>query len=172
MACIMPYKSVEPKIDPSVFLATNAVVVGDVRLEEGSNVWFNTVIRGDMQPITIGKYTNVQDGTTIHVMGDHSTTIGDYVTIGHNAVIHCASIGNNCLIGMGSVLLGYTEIGDNCVIGANTMITQYKKIPSNSMVYGNPAKIIRSLREDEIEALHQTAIRYNTMAQEYRKNLK
>ena len=172
MACVLSYKSVEPKIDPSVFLAPNAVVVGDVTLGEGANVWFNTIIRGDMQPIKIGKYTNVQDGTTIHVMGDHSTVVGDYVTLGHNAIIHCASIGNNCLIGMGSVLLGYTEIGDNCVIGANTLITQYKKIPPNSMVYGNPAKIIRSLREDEIEALHLTALRYNAMAQEYMKSLK
>lgn len=172
MAYVYPYKSVMPKIDPSVFQAPTATVVGDVTIGEGTSLWFNTILRGDMQPIKIGKYTNVQDGTTIHVMGDQSTVIGDYVTIGHNALLHCARVGNNCLIGMGSVILGYVEIGDNCVIGANTLITQHKKIPPNSMVYGNPAKIIRSLREDEIEALHETALRYNLMAQEYGENLK
>lgn len=172
MANILTYKSMEPQIDPSVFSAPTATVVGNVKIGEGSSLWFNTTIRGDMQSIEIGKYTNVQDGTTIHVMGDHSTIIGDYVTIGHNAIIHCAKVGNNCLLGMGTVLLGYTEIGDNCVIGANTLITQYKKIPANSMVYGNPAQIIRPLRDDEIEALHQTAIRYNAMAEEYKENLK
>ena len=104
-------------------------------------------------------------------MGDVPTAIGDFVTIGHNTIIHCKSIGNNCLIGMGSNILGYSEIGDNCIIGAGTLITQHKRIPSNSLVYGNPAKIVRSLRDDEIEALHGSAMHYNEMAQIYIKEL-
>ena len=167
MSHILPYKSVEPKIDPSAFIAPNASVVGDVTIGEGSSVWFGTVLRGDIQRIEVGKFTNIQDNATIHVMGDHPTIIGDYVTVGHNAIVHCGKIGNNCLIGMGSIILGYTEIGDNCVIGAGTMITQHKKIPANSLVYGSPARIIRSLRDDEIEALRESASRYNLIAKEY-----
>ncbi len=167
MSHILPYKSVEPKIDPSAFIAPNASVVGDVTIGEGSSVWFGTVLRGDIQRIEVGKFTNIQDNATIHVMGDHPTIIGDYVTVGHNAIVHCGKIGNNCLIGMGSIILGYTEIGDNCVIGAGTMITQHKKIPANSLVYGSPARIIRSLRDDEIEALRESASRYHLIAQEY-----
>ena len=164
---IMPYKSVMPKIDPSVFVAPTATVIGNVTIGEGANIWFNTVLRGDIQSITVGKYTNIQDNSTVHVMGDQPTVIGDYVTIGHNAVIHCNKIGDNCLIGMGAVLLGYCEIGENTIIGAGAVITQHKKIPPNSLVVGSPGRIIRPLLDDEIEALHQSAIRYNLLAQQY-----
>ena len=164
---IMPYKSVMPKIDPSVFVAPTATVIGNVTIGEGANIWFNTVLRGDIQSITVGKYTNIQDNSTVHVMGDQPTVIGDYVTIGHNAVIHGNKIGDNCLIGMGAVLLGYCEIGENTIIGAGAVITQHKKIPPNSLVVGSPGRIVRPLLNDEIEALHQSAIRYNLLAQQY-----
>jgi carbonic anhydrase/acetyltransferase-like protein (isoleucine patch superfamily) len=164
---IMPYKSVMPNIDPSVFVAPTATVIGNVTIGEGANIWFNTVLRGDIQSITVGKYTNIQDNSTVHVMGDQPTVIGDYVTIGHNAVIHCNKIGDNCLIGMGAVLLGYCEIGENTIIGAGAVVTQHKKIPPNSLVVGSPGRIVRPLLDDEIEALHQSAIRYNLLAQQY-----
>ncbi|MBQ1889741.1 gamma carbonic anhydrase family protein [Selenomonas caprae] len=171
MSYIIPYKSVAPKIDPSVFLAPSATVVGDVEIGEGASIWFNAVVRGDFQPLRIGKNTNVQDNAVIHVMANVPTEIGDDVTIGHNAIIHARKIGNNCLVGMGSIILGYTEIGDNVVIGAGTMITQHKKIPSNSLVYGNPAQIIRALREDEIEALHDSALDYRKVAENYKAEM-
>ena len=98
MAVILPYKSKQPKIDPTALIAPNATIIGDVTIMEGANVWFNAVIRGDLQPIVIGKYTNIQDNATVHVMGDTPTIIGDYVTIGHNTLIHCSKIGDNCLI--------------------------------------------------------------------------
>jgi carbonic anhydrase/acetyltransferase-like protein (isoleucine patch superfamily) len=166
---VMSYKSLQPKIDTSVFLAPTATVIGDVSIGEGSSVWFNTILRGDIESIHVGKYTNIQDNSTVHVMGDQATIIGDYVTIGHNSVIHCKKIGNNCLIGMGAVLLGYCEIGDNTIIGAGTVVTQHKKIPPNSLVLGSPGRIVRPLLDDEIEALHQSAVRYNLVAQEYMK---
>ncbi|MBP8599538.1 MAG: gamma carbonic anhydrase family protein [Selenomonas sp.] len=171
MSNIIPYKSIAPQIDPSAFIAPSGTVVGNVTIGEGSSVWFNTVIRGDFQKITIGKNSNIQDNATIHVMWDRPTEIGDQVIIGHNAVIHSSKIGNNCLIGMGSILLGYTEIGDNVVIGAGTMITQHKKIPANSLVYGNPAQIIRALRDDEIEALQASALNYRKVAEHYKADL-
>jgi len=166
---VMSYKSLQPKIDTSVFLAPTATVIGDVSIGEGSSVWFNTILRGDIESIHVGKYTNIQDNSTVHVMGDQPTVIGDYVTIGHNSVIHCKKIGNNCLIGMGAVLLGYCEIGDNTIIGAGTVVTQHKRIPPNSLVLGSPGRIVRPLLDDEIEALHQSAIRYSLVAQEYMK---
>lgn len=166
---LIAYKGAMPVVAPDVFLADGARIVGNVKIAEGANIWFNTVLRGDIEQIEVGRYTNLQDNVTVHVMEHHSTVIGDYVTVGHGAVIHCSKIGNNCLIGMGAVLLGYAEIGDNCLIGAGTLITQNKIIPPNSMVYGNPAAIVRELRDDEIEALHQSAVDYNRVAQEYMK---
>lgn len=168
---ILSYKGKSPVVAPDVFIAPGASVVGDVKIGGGSSIWFGTTVRGDFQPITIGAFTNVQDNTTIHVMGDTPTEIGNYVTIGHNAIIHCSKIGDNCLIGMGSIILGYSEIGDNCIIGAGTILTQYKKIPDNSLVFGNPAKIMRALREDEIEALRESAMHYHECAKEYTKYL-
>ncbi|WP_298592900.1 gamma carbonic anhydrase family protein [uncultured Mitsuokella sp.] len=171
MANIFPYKSVKPKIGADVFVAPNASVIGDVALGDGSSVWFGAVVRGDFQPVRIGKRTNVQDNATIHVMCDTPTIIGDDVIIGHNVVLHCNRIGNNCLIGMGSIILGYTEIGDNVIVGAGSLITQHKKIPSNSLVYGSPAQIVRALREDEMEALKASAENYRKVAQEYQAEL-
>ena len=171
MGFVMPYQSKAPQLDPSVFIAPTAAVVGDVTIGENSSIWFGTVVRGDYQPVKIGTYTNIQDNATVHVMGDTPTEIGNYVIIGHNALIHSRKIGDHCLIGMGSVLLGYTEIGENCIIGAGSLLAQRKKIPPNSLVYGNPAKIIRSLRDDEIEALHESALNYYSFAQKYMEEL-
>lgn len=169
MGKVIPYDGINPVFGKNVFLADTSVVVGNVKMDDEVSIWFNTVVRGDVAPITIGKYTNIQDNTTIHGMTGSSTTIGNYVTIGHNAVLHCYSLGDNCLVGMGAVLLGYTEIGHDCIIGAGTLVTQNHKIPAYSLVYGNPARIIRRLREDEIDALHKSAERYNLIAKKYMK---
>lgn len=171
MSTILSYKGKTPTIGKDVFMAPSATVVGDVEIGEGSSLWFNAVVRGDFQKVTIGKNCNIQDNSTIHVMADEDTAIGDNVIVGHNAVIHAKKIGSNCLIGMGSIILGYTEIGDNVVIGAGTQLTQHKKIPSNSLVYGNPAQIIRALREDEIEALKASADNYRKVAELYQAEL-
>lgn len=169
MSQILSYKSLTPQVAKTAFVAPNATLAGDVKVGECSSIWFNAVIRGDIQRVEIGKYTNIQDNVSVHVTADEPTIIGDYVAIGHNAVVHCSKIGNNCLIGMGAVLLGYTEIGDNCIIGAGTLITQHKKIPPNSVVYGNPAQIIRPLRDNELEAMKKAAISYFDIAEHYLK---
>lgn len=166
---ILPYRGKAPVIDPTVFLAPMAAVIGDVTIGAGSSVWFGAVVRGDFQPITIGQNTNIQDNATIHVMRDVPVHIGNNVLIGHNAVVHCSRVGDNTLIGMGSIVMGYSEIGENVVIGAGTFLPQHKKIPSNSLVFGNPAQIVRALRDDEIEALQETAENYANLGVEYKR---
>ena len=168
MGLMIPYKGKRPKVDPSVFIAPTACVAGNVTIGRDSSIWFGAVVRGDFQPIQIGRCTNVQANATIHVMGACPLSIGSHVIIGHNAIIHSRTIGSNTLIGMGAILLGYTEIGDNCSIGAGSLTTQHKKIPDNSIVYGNPAKIIRALRDDEIEALRESALAHAELARAYK----
>ena len=149
---ILPYRGKMPTIHPTAFIAPTAAVVGDVEIGAGSSVWFSAVVRGDFQPITIGQNTNIQENATIHVMRDVPVCIGD-----------------NTLIGMGSIIMGYSEIGENVVIGAGTFLPQHKKIPSNSLVFGNPAQIVRALRDDEIEALREAAQNYAGLGAEYKQ---
>ena len=166
---ILPYRGKTPAIDPTASIAPTAAVVGDVEIGAGSSVWFGAVVRGDFQPITIGRNTNIQENATIYVMRDVPVHIGDNVLIGHNAVVHCSHIGDNTLIGMGSIVMGYSEIGENVVIGAGTFLPQHKRIPSNSLVFGNPAQIVRALRDDEIEALRAAAENYAGLGAEYKQ---
>ncbi|AOH48602.1 gamma carbonic anhydrase family protein [Selenomonas sp. oral taxon 920] len=166
---ILPYRGKMPVIDPTAFIAPTAAVIGDVTVGAGSSIWFGAVVRGDFQPITIGQNTNIQENATIHVMRDVPVRIGDNVLVGHNAVVHCSRIGDNTLIGMGSIVMGYSEIGENVVIGAGTFLPQHKRIPSNSLVFGNPAQIVRALRDDEIEALRDAAGNYADLGAEYKR---
>jgi len=164
---VLPYQNFVPAIDESVFIAPGAFVIGDVKIEENSNIWYNTVVRGDIHPIRIGKYTNIQDNCTIHVMYNHPAVIGDYVTIGHGAIVHGCTVGNNCLIGMGAILLGYAEIGENCIIAAGSPIPERKVIPPNSLVMGSPGKVVRTLTDEEIEGIRESALKYAEVAQNY-----
>jgi len=150
-----------------------AIIIGDVEIGDYSSVWFGAIIRGDIHYIKIGKYTNVQDNVLIHVTKDKfPVTIGDYVTIGHGAIIHGCKIGNNVLIGMGSLILDGAEIGDNSIIAAGTVIKEGFKVPSNSLVAGIPGRIKRKLKKKEIEELKSYAINYSEYAKEYMKELR
>ena len=144
----------------SVFLAAGTQVIGTVEIEENSSVWYNAVIRGDSNPIKIGKNTNVQDNAVLHVNRKQELIIGNDVPIGHGAIVHGHKVGTNVLIGMGAIILDGVEIGDNCIIGAGALITQNKVIPAGSMVYGNPAKVIRPLTEEEIASIGESAKHY------------
>lgn len=166
---IAPYKGVWPQIPSSVFLADGVRILGDVIIGESANIWFNSVVRGDENAIRIGSFTNVQDNTTIHVEATHSCTIGDYVTVGHSSLLHGCHIANNCIIGMGSVLMNGVEIGENCIVGARSLITENKVIPANSLVVGSPARVIRTLGPDQIEEIRQSALHYHQLAEEYLK---
>ncbi len=140
---IIRFNGKRPKISNSSFIAENATIIGDVIISSNSSIWFGAVLRGDMHYIKIGKNVSVQDNSVMHGTADkYPTIIGDNVSIGHNAIIHGCVIGNNCLIGMGSIILEGAEIGDWCIIGAGAVITEKTKIPPNSIVLGIPGRVV------------------------------
>ena len=144
MALIKSIKGIEPKVAENVYLAENATIIGEVEIEEDSSVWFGAILRGDVGLIHIGKNTNIQDGCVLHASyGSSTVQIGDNVTVGHNAIVHGAKIGNNCLIGMGSVILDNAEIGENTIIAAGAVVTKNTIVESNSIYAGIPAKKIK-----------------------------
>ena len=160
---IKDLKDKKTKIHKDAFVAETADVIGDVTMGQGSSIWYNAVARGDIDYIKIGKYSNIQDNATIHVETDTPCEIGDYTVVGHSAIVHGCKVGNNCLIGMGAIILNRAVIGDNCIIGAGTLITQGVVIPPNSLVIGSPGKVIRQVTEEEIEKVKKNAIRYEKL---------
>jgi carbonic anhydrase/acetyltransferase-like protein (isoleucine patch superfamily) len=150
----------QPTLGEGVYIARGAVVLGDVRLGTGSSVWYNAVLRGDINFIQVGRYSNVQDNAVLHLADDLPCVVGDYVTIGHCAVVHACVIGDECLIGMGATVLDGSVIGNQCLIGANALVTPGTKVPDGSMVLGCPAKVVRQLRAEERADLKQWADKY------------
>jgi len=150
----------QPVIHPSAFIASNATLLGDVTIGEDASVWYNTVLRGDINRIVVGKGSNVQDGSVLHLSTEHGCLIGDYVTVGHMAMLHACTIGDECLIGMGAIILDGAEIGERSIIGAGALVTQEKRIPPGSMVLGSPAKVVRALTGVEQSGLREWAERY------------
>jgi len=165
---IKEYKGKRPKIHPTAFIAETAVLIGDVIIEENASIWYGAILRGDINSITVGKNSNVQDGSVIHVADDFPVVIGDNVTIGHNVVVHACRIEDQCLIGMGATILDGAIIEKKSIIGANALITQNKTIPSYSLVGGVPAKHLRTISEDEAQGLYEHAQKYCKLAEGYK----
>ncbi|MDR7870477.1 MAG: gamma carbonic anhydrase family protein [Tissierellaceae bacterium] len=155
-----------PNIHKDTFVALSADIIGDVTLNEGSSIWFGAVARGDINSIEVGKFSNIQDNVSLHNEANHPLQIGDYTTVGHNAVVHGCTIGNNCLIGMGSIILNGAVIGNNCLIGAGSVVTEGMNIPPNSLVMGTPARVKRELTEAEIQSIKNNSVRYNNLWKE------
>lgn len=132
------------------WVAENAVLVGDVTIGEGSSVWYGAILRGDEAPITIGKNTNIQDGAVLHEAARYPLVIGDGVTVGHNAILHGCEIGNNVVIGMGSIVMNGAKIGNDSIVGAGSLVTQDKEFPDGVMILGSPARALRKLTPEEI----------------------
>jgi gamma-carbonic anhydrase len=150
-----------PTLGKDVFVAEGAQIISDVTIGDGSSIWFNTTLRGDVMPIKIGRETNVQDGSVLHgTYGKAACEIGDRVTIGHQVTLHGCKIGNACLIGMGSIVMDGAEIGDRSVVGAGSLVTEGKKFPPGSLIVGRPAVLKRPLNEDELKFLEQSADNY------------
>ena len=163
------FRDKSPRVHPSCFVEDSAQVIGDVELGEDSSVWFNSVLRGDVNAIRIGQRTNIQDLTMVHVTSNRFTTsIGDDVTVGHHVVLHGCAVGNRVLVGMGSILMDDVEIGDDCIIGAGTLLTQGTKIPPGSLVVGSPGKVKRPLTDEERAFLVESAKHYVHIAAEHR----
>ena len=155
-------------IDKTVFIADGAKVIGDVEIGKNSSVWFNAVIRADLGSVKIGENSNVQDNAVVHTSKDFGVQIGDNVTIGHSAIVHGCTVGNNVLIGMGTIVLDGAVIEDNCIIGAGTLVTHGKVIPAGSLAFGNPAKVVRQLSEEEIKSILDNASFYVNKADVYK----
>ena len=149
-----------PKFNDTNFIALNATVIGRVVLEEDASVWFNVVIRGDNDPIIIGKKSNIQDGSILHTDLGAPLNIGEGVTVGHKVMLHGCSISDNCLIGINSTILNHAVIGKNSIVGANSLITEGKEYPENTLIMGSPAKPIRELREAEIMMINMSSEHY------------
>ena len=167
---IRELKGKQPKIEKASFIAENATIIGDVELEEGSTVWYGAVIRADAEPIRIGKNTNIQDNTVVHVDEENPVVIGENVTIGHSCIIHGCTIGNNCLIGMGTIIMNGAKIGDNCLIGAGALITENKEFPAGSKILGSPAKIKSEVSESDVSLIKESAEHYLKDVAAYNKD--
>ena len=160
------------QVEEGVWVAENAVVVGNVLLKVNSNVWFNAVIRGDNDLITIGEGANIQDGSVLHSDPGSPLTVGANVTIGHKVMLHGCDIGEGSLIGINSVVLNNAKIGKNCIIGANALITEGKKIPDNSLVMGSPGKVVKTMTDDQAKTVKISAIHYVENAARFRDSMK
>jgi gamma-carbonic anhydrase len=159
-----------PVISEEVFLAEDVVIIGDVHIKEKSSVWYNVTIRGDVSPIRIGIATNIQDNTVIHgTYEKFGVNIGDRVTVGHSVLLHGCEIGDECLIGMGSILMDGVVIGAGSIVGAGSLVTQGTQVPERSLVLGRPAKVVRPLSEEEYEKILKSADYYQTYQTWYKK---
>ena len=154
------------------FIADNATVIGSVILKQNASIWFNAVVRGDNDVITIGENSNVQDGAILHTDAGIQLTLGREVTVGHMVMLHGCTIGDNSLIGIKSVILNKAVIGKNCLIGANTLISEGKIIPDGSLVMGTPGKVVRELNDAEIQRLQTSATVYVKNFKRYKQALR
>lgn len=165
---LIPYRGQLPQVDSSALIQPGAQIIGDVRIGAESSLWFNVVARGDINNIRIGRRTNVQDGTVIHVCSDRPVVVGDEVTIGHNATIHGCTIGDGCLIGMGSIVLDGAVLGAEVLLAAGSLVAPGSQFPPGTLVMGSPARVKRELQPEEIAVLRQSAANYVTLLQNYR----
>ena len=158
-----------PEVHNESWVASNASIIGKVKLEKNSSVWFNAVLRGDIELITIGENSNIQDGSVLHTDPGYPLTVGQGVTVGHIVMLHGCQIADDTLIGIGSIILNNAKIGKNCIIGANSLITENKIIPDNSLVVGSPGRVLRKVTDEEIKLIHENAKHYVEGSKKYKK---
>ena len=169
---ILPYKGIMPTIAEDVFIAPGAMVIGNVTIDQGASIWYNTVIRGDTGPIVIGRGTNIQDNCTLHVDADAPLTIGEECTIGHGAVVHGATLGDRVLVAMNAAVLSHARIGSHTIIGACSLVGEHKSIPGGVLAVGVPAKVKRDLTDVEKHHLLTMSAGYCQRAIEHRESLR
>ncbi|QQL45297.1 gamma carbonic anhydrase family protein [Sulfuriroseicoccus oceanibius] len=160
----------DPEIHESAFVAPSADIIGAVKVGKDASIWYNAVLRGDINRIEVGEGSNVQDGCVIHLEKNQGTVIGKYVTVGHKAMLHACVVEDECLIGMGSIVMDGAVVGARSIVGAGALVTMNTKIPPGSLVLGAPAKVIRQLSVEEQEALKQGALNYVEYQKDYKVN--
>ncbi len=165
------FAGVAPVVAEDAYVAPGAALVGNVLLGEQASVWFQAVLRADLNSIRIGARSNVQDGAVVHVADDHGTVVGERVTVGHGAILHACTIADEVLIGMNAVVLDGVEIGARSIIGANALVTAGTRIPAGSLFLGSPGKVVRALSEQEQEKIAEWADRYVILSKAYREGL-
>jgi len=163
---------ISPQIQGKCFVAPDAAVIGDVYLAEDTSIWFGVVARGDVERITIRRGTNVQDNSVLHCDPGAPLILDEYVTVGHQVMLHGCQIGRNSLIGIGSTILNHAKIGADCIVGANSLVTEHKEFPDGVLILGAPAKVVRELTDDERNGLPTYATRYIDRAERYRRELR
>lgn len=176
---VLYYLSHSPQIDKNTFIAPGSLIIGNVTIMEGASIWYNSVLRGDVNSISIGAFSNIQDNTTVHadsgrgsgLSGGLPTIVGAFVTVGHNCVLHACTIEDYCLIGMGSIILDGAIIGKGSIIGAGTVVTKNTVIPPCSIVVGTPGKVIRTIDESSFNDRKDQAIHYYHLAMENKNSL-
>lgn len=169
---ILPFKGTSPTIADDCFIAPNATVIGDVVIGSGTSVWFGVVIRGDVHEIRIGERTNIQDGTIIHVTeGKLGTYIGSDITIGHGAVLHACTLEDGCFVGMGATVLDGAVIEAGAMVAAGAVVTPGKRVKKGELWSGNPAKLMRPLRDEELAFFPKSATKYKALGDTYRESL-
>ncbi len=165
---ILPYKDKRPKIGNNVYLAPNCVIVGDVEVGDFSSIWFGAVLRGDVEKITVGCYTNIQDNAVLHgTKGKYDVVVGDYVTIGHGAIVHAAHISSHVIVGMGAIILDGAEVGEYCIIGAGAVVPPGMKVEPGSLVLGVPGKVVRHITDLERQMIDNNWKNYLEYAKDY-----
>ncbi len=170
---VFEHKGVAPQVDSSVFLAPSSCVIGDVCIKEKSSLWFNVTVRGDVNYIRIGRKTNIQDGTVVHVTLDaHPTIIGDNVSVGHNVTLHGCTIQDKCLIGIGAIVLDGVIVGESSLVAAGSLVAPGTVIPPRSLVMGSPAKVKRELTDAECKDMQAIADRYVRYKSDYHNDVK
>jgi carbonic anhydrase/acetyltransferase-like protein (isoleucine patch superfamily) len=162
----------QPSLGQGVWVADSADVIGNVVLQDGANIWFGAVLRGDNEVMTIGKNCNVQDGCVLHSDAGVPLTLGEGVSVGHQVMLHGCTIGAGSLIGIQAVVLNHAKIGKNCIVGAGSVVTEGKEFPDNSLIIGSPAKVVRTLDEATVKKINAIAQHYVDNARRYANGLK
>ncbi|HXU13204.1 MAG TPA: gamma carbonic anhydrase family protein [Candidatus Binatia bacterium] len=165
------YRATKLTIDPTAFIAPGAALVGEVTVGRDASVWFQATLRGDMEPITLGAESNVQDGCVVHVDHGRPTIIGDRVTLGHGAIVHASVIEDDVLVAMKAVILSGCHVGRNCLVGAGAVVPEGTVVPDGSLVLGVPGRVVRALRPDEIERVHTNARAYVDLSRAYKSGV-
>ena len=163
---------ISPQIQGKCYVAPDAAVIGDVYLADETSIWFGVVVRGDVERITIGRGSNVQDNSVLHCDPGAPLLLDEYVTVGHQVMLHGCQIGRNSLIGIGSTILNHAKIGANSIVGANALVTENKEYPDGVLILGAPARVVRDLTEEELAGLPIYATRYIERAERYRRELR